>query len=77
MSGANERCMRMASAFPTGDELQPEYDESVFENAERGKCAQRYSAGTNIVQLEPDVARDTDAVAGSGLPRKRVRDSRV
>ena len=46
----------MASASPPGDELRPEYDESVFENAERGKYAQRYAAGTNIVRLEPDVA---------------------
>ncbi|NQU25960.1 MAG: hypothetical protein HQ567_32120 [Candidatus Nealsonbacteria bacterium] len=46
----------MANASPSGDELRPEYDESVFENAERGKYARRYADGTNIVRLAPDVA---------------------
>ena len=46
----------MASASPPDDELRPEYDESVFENAERGKYVQRYAAETNIVRLAPDVA---------------------
>ncbi len=46
----------MASTSPPGDELRPEYEESVFENAERGKYARRYAAGTNIVRLAPDVA---------------------
>lgn len=46
----------MASASSSGDELRPEYDESVFENADRGKYARRYAAGTNIVRLAPDVA---------------------
>ena len=46
----------MASASSSGDELRPEYDESAFENAERGKYAPRYAAGTNIVRLAPDVA---------------------
>lgn len=46
----------MASASSFGDELRPQYDESVFENAQRGKYAQRYAAGANIVRLAPDVA---------------------
>jgi len=46
----------MANTSSFGDELRPEYDEAVFENAERGKYARRYAAGTNIVRLEPDVA---------------------
>ena len=46
----------MAGASSSGDELRPEYDESVFENAERGEYARRYAAGTNIVRLAPDVA---------------------
>ncbi len=44
----------VASSF--GDELRPKYDESAFENAERGKYARRYAAGTNIVRLAPDIA---------------------
>jgi len=38
------------------DELRPEYDETVLKNGVRGKYADRYAAGTNIVRLAPDVA---------------------
>jgi hypothetical protein len=39
------------------DELRPEYDLSQLQGRVRGKYAQRYQAGTNLVRLEPDVAR--------------------
>jgi len=35
------------------DTMRPEYD---FSNAVRGVTAARYSEGTNVVLLEPDVA---------------------
>jgi hypothetical protein len=35
------------------DEMQPEYD---FRGGVRGKYAERYAAGSNVVVLEPDVA---------------------
>ncbi len=35
-------------------ELQPEYD---FAKGVRGKFARRYARGTNVVVLDPDVAR--------------------
>lgn len=35
-------------------EMQPEYD---FAGGVRGKFAKRYAQGTNVVVLEPDVAR--------------------
>ena len=38
----------------SSDELRPEYD---FSKAVRGKHASRYWEGTNIVALEPDVAK--------------------
>lgn len=38
------------------DELRPEYDETLLKNGVRGKYAQQYAAGTNIVRLAPDVA---------------------
>ena len=41
------------SAKPDTD-MQPEYD---FSRAKRGKYARRYAQGTNVVVLEPDVAR--------------------
>ena len=40
------------------DELRPEYDlRELLKGGVRGKYAQRYRAGTNLVLLEPDVAR--------------------
>ncbi|TEU14522.1 MAG: hypothetical protein E3J21_15640 [Anaerolineales bacterium] len=39
------------------DELRPEYDlRELLKDGVRGKYAQRYRAGTNLVLLEPDVA---------------------
>jgi hypothetical protein len=37
------------------DELRPEYDFN-YSKATRGKYARRYSEGTNVVVLDPDVA---------------------
>ena len=37
------------------DELRPEYDETSLKNGVRGKYAEQYAAGTNIVRLAPDV----------------------
>jgi hypothetical protein len=40
------------------DELRPEYDmKSLLKNGVRGKYAKRYQAGTNLVLLEPEVAK--------------------
>ena len=47
------------------DELRPEYDLRALEGVVRGKYHERAIAGTNLVLLEPDVARvfpDSDAV---------------
>ena len=38
------------------DELRPEYDETSLKNGIRGKYAEQYAAGTNIVRLTPDIA---------------------
>jgi hypothetical protein len=39
------------------DDLRPEYDLSeLFKKGLRGKYAERYRAGTNLILLEPDVA---------------------
>jgi hypothetical protein len=41
------------------DELRPEYDmRELLRTGVRGKYAKRYKAGTNLVLLEPDVARE-------------------
>ena len=39
----------------TNDSMRPEYD---FSKGVRGKYAARYASGTNVVVLEPDVARE-------------------
>jgi len=36
------------------DDFEPEYD---FSNAVRGKYYQRYQEGSNVILLDPDVAR--------------------
>ena len=38
------------------DELRSEYDETILKNGIRGKYAERYAAGTNIIKLDPDIA---------------------
>ena len=46
----------------SGDDPRPEYD---FRQGVRGKYAQRFREGTNIVVLDPDVAaefKDSQAV---------------
>lgn len=40
------------------DELRPEYDlDSLLKGGVRGKYVERYRAGTNLVLLDPDVAK--------------------
>jgi hypothetical protein len=39
------------------DDLRPEYDLSALGPAVRGKYHERASSGTNVVLLDPDVAR--------------------
>jgi hypothetical protein len=40
-----------------GDDLRPEYDLARLKVGVRGKYHQQATAGTNLVLLEPDVAR--------------------
>lgn len=46
----------MANRTELNDELRPEYDDTLLKNGVRGKYAERYAAGTNIIKLDPDVA---------------------
>ncbi|MBE9226118.1 hypothetical protein IQ264_11850 [Phormidium sp. LEGE 05292] len=39
------------------DELCPEYDFAQMQGGVRGKYADQYQSGTNLVLLEPDVAQ--------------------
>ncbi len=48
--------MRKAKSKDT-DELRPEYERSDFGPMVRGKYADRIAAATNVVVLEPEVAK--------------------
>jgi len=49
--------MRKGLMKQRGDDLRPEYDLSRLKGGVRGKYYKRATAGTNLVLLEPDVAR--------------------
>lgn len=51
------------------DELRPEYDFSKMVGGVRGKYIERYRAGTNLVLLDPDIAKafPTDASVNEAL----------
>lgn len=54
--------MRKTNSSPGRDEMKPEYD---FSGGVRGKYADRYRQGTNVVLLDPEVAAafpDSDSV---------------
>ena len=42
------------SKSPDSEEMRPEYD---FSNAVQGKYADRFAQGTNLVRIQPDVAK--------------------
>ena len=42
--------------FELEDEMRPEYDFSQLKGRVRGKYAERYREGTNLILLDPDVA---------------------
>ena len=50
----NVSFMKKSSNKSEQRQMRPEYD---FSQGERGKYARRYAQGTNVVVLEPDVAR--------------------
>jgi hypothetical protein len=39
------------------DELRPEYDFATMQGGIRDKYVQRYRSGTNLVLLDPDIAK--------------------
>jgi hypothetical protein len=50
--------MKKNTVSEMADELRPEYDlTELLEGGVRGKYVARYRAGTNLVLLDPDVAK--------------------
>jgi hypothetical protein len=45
------------TASKRADELRPEYDLAALRKGVRGKYYKRATAGTNLVLLDPDVAK--------------------
>ena len=48
--------LRTDAVQSADDELRPEYDLAQLRGGVRGKYAERYKQGTNLVLLDPDVA---------------------
>ncbi len=62
------------------DDLRPEYDFSKLEGKTKGKYAESYQEGTNLVLLNPDVAKifhDKSAVNEALRTLMRVAYPRV
>jgi len=50
--------MKKTTPNESNDELRPEYDlRELLKGGVRGKYVKQYRAGTNLVLLEPDVAK--------------------
>ena len=49
--------MKKGSARAVNDDLRPEYDLAHIEGGVRGKYYREATAGTNLVLIEPDLAR--------------------
>ena len=69
-TGVNEKLMKKRPE--KNNPMLPEYD---FSRGSRGKYARRYAQGTNVVVLEPDVARVfTNSKAVNALLRRIIRE---
>ena len=49
--------MKKELAAKSGDQLRPEYDLSQLKGGVRGKYYRQANAGTNLVLIEPDLAK--------------------
>lgn len=72
------------------DDLRPEYDFAAMKGGVRGKYAQAYRKGTNLVLLAPDVAavfhdnlsvnealRSLIGIARTRVPRRNSRSNKA
>ena len=83
--------MKKASKTKRSDDLRPEYDLSQLGPMVRGKYYQQAMAGTNLILIEPEVARvfpDSESVnralrllmetaEASATPRRRTPKKRL
>jgi len=61
--------MKKARAGAQDGDMRPEYDFSAMRSGVRGKYFRRFQSGTNVVLLEPEVAKafPTDAAVNAAL----------
>jgi hypothetical protein len=68
-----KKASRPARRAPRKPAMRPEYD---FSAGVRGKYAERYAEGTNLVLLEPDVAAEFPDAAAVNKALRAVLKSR-
>ena len=66
--------MRKASAKSAKDELRAEYDLTKLNGGVRGKYYQRAMAGTNLVLVDPDLAKVFPDAASVNRALRVLRD---
>ena len=67
--------MRKASAKSAKDELRAEYDLTKLKEGVRGKYYQRAMAGTNLVLVDPDLAKVFPDAASVNRALRALRDA--
>jgi hypothetical protein len=67
--------MRKASASSMKDDLRSEYDLTKLKGGVRGKYYQRAQAGTNLVLVEPELAKVFPDTASVNRALRALRDA--
>lgn len=67
--------MRKASAKSMKGDLRPEYDLTKLKGGVRGKYCQRAQAGTNLVLVEPELAKVFPDTASVNRALRALRDA--
>ena len=66
--------MKKNPKHDSSDEMRPEYD---FSAGVRGKYAQRFREGTNVIVLDPDVAAEFKDSAAVNAALRQVLKARA
>jgi hypothetical protein len=67
--------MRKASAKSVKDDLRPEYDLTKLKGGVRGKYYQRVIAGTNLILVDPELAKIFPDAASVNRALRVLRDA--
>ena len=69
-----KKASKSRKSVPPRSTMRPEYD---FSQGVRGKYAKRFSQGTNLVLLDPDVATEFPSAAAVNKALREVLKSRA